>query len=58
MLSSDELQQLNDKTAEATTAMVREHPVVAPVIGATPVLESTAVSTTQNKISELLPLNE
>lgn len=58
MLNSDELQQLNDKTAEATTAMVKEHPVVAPVIGATPVLESTPITNIQNKISELLPLNE
>ena len=58
MLSSEELQQLNDKTAEATTAMVKEHPVVAPAAGVSPVSLPTEVSTTQNKITELLPLNE
>ena len=58
MLSSTEIEELTNKTAEATTALVKEHPVIASTFGSIPGPKQTGISTTENKISELLPQNE
>ena len=58
MLSSTEIEELTNKTAEATTVMVKEHPVIASSFGSIPGPKPTGISTIENKISELLPLNE
>lgn len=58
MLTSSEIEELNNKTAEKTTQAVKENPVINS--GFRPVLQLPAGPTTSisNTISSQLPLNE
>ncbi|NHZ86095.1 MAG: hypothetical protein GWP19_09460 [Planctomycetia bacterium] len=58
MLTSTEIEDLNNKTAEETSKQVKRYPVVTPVFRSNISSNSANITETESTTRELLPSNE